>query len=288
MTTRPTTATGSITSRDGTTIGYRRMGHGPGLVLLHGMMSSGQHHIELAEALADAFTVYLPDRRGRGLSGPYTGEDGILEEVDDLAALLAVSEANRVVAVSAGAIVVLEALLSQRVIQKAALFEPPLFASDAVPRAILTRFDREMADGNIAAALVTAMKGAQEGPPVLRVLPRRLLEFLTGRFMASQDGTAANGYVPMRALVSTLHHDMQLVVEMSGSLDRLGSIRAEVLLLGASKSPAYLKAALDGLAKVLPKSGRVELPGLDHAATWNTDVGGRPEPVARELRRFLA
>jgi len=46
--------TGSVTSKDGTTIGYRQLGHGPGVVLLHGMMSSGQNHMQLAEALADA------------------------------------------------------------------------------------------------------------------------------------------------------------------------------------------------------------------------------------------
>ncbi|HMA34289.1 MAG TPA: alpha/beta hydrolase, partial [Chloroflexia bacterium] len=63
--------TGSVTSPDGTPIGYRQVGHGPGLVILHGAMSGGDHHMQLAAALADAHTVYLPDRRGRGQSGPY-------------------------------------------------------------------------------------------------------------------------------------------------------------------------------------------------------------------------
>jgi hypothetical protein len=39
---------------------------------------------------------------------------------------------------------------------------------------------------------------------------------------------------------------------------------------------------------VLPGAERVELGGLDHAASWNSDVRGHPEPVARELRRFFA
>ena len=64
-------ATGSAVSADGTTIGYRQLGRGPGIVVVHGSMSSGYNFLQLAEALADAFTVYLPDRRGRGLSGPY-------------------------------------------------------------------------------------------------------------------------------------------------------------------------------------------------------------------------
>ena len=62
--------TRSVISADGTLIGYRQLGQGPGLVLVHGAMESAQSHMQLAEALADTFTVYLPDRRGRGMSGP--------------------------------------------------------------------------------------------------------------------------------------------------------------------------------------------------------------------------
>src|SRR4029453_1234848 len=74
--------TGFVTSKDGTTIGYRQFGHGPGVVLLHGTMSSAHNHMQLAEALADAFTVYVPDRRGRGLSGPFSKDYSIQTEVE--------------------------------------------------------------------------------------------------------------------------------------------------------------------------------------------------------------
>ena len=73
-------ATGSAVSADGTTIGYRQLGRGPGIIVVHGSMSSGYYHLQLAEALADAFTLYLLDRRGRGRSGPYRSGDGIRQE----------------------------------------------------------------------------------------------------------------------------------------------------------------------------------------------------------------
>lgn len=279
---------GSATSRDGTAIGYRQFGHGPGVVLLHGTMSSGQNHIQLAEALADAFTVIVPDRRGRGLSGPYRGDETILSEVEDLDALLAHTSAHNVFGVSSGAIIVLQAALSLPAIHRAAIFEPPLFDDAAAPTALLTRFDAELAQGKVAAALVTAMKGAQMGPAVFGLLPRWLLVQLTSRFMASQDRKSPSEYVPMRALAPTLHYDFQLVAETSGKVRAFGAIRAKTLLLGGSKSPTYLKAALDELEKVLPGAARVELAGLDHSASWNADVGGKPEPVAQELRRFFA
>ncbi|WP_052475843.1 alpha/beta fold hydrolase [Cohnella kolymensis] len=80
--------TNSITSKDGTNISYRQLGRGPGLVVVHGTMESAQSHMQLAEALDDTYTVYLPDRRGRGLSGPYSKDHNLRKEVEDMDALL--------------------------------------------------------------------------------------------------------------------------------------------------------------------------------------------------------
>src|ERR1700760_3096809 len=63
-------STGSVTSADGTTIGYWPTRRGPAVVVLHGSNESAASHTQLAQALASQFTVYLPDRRGRGRSGP--------------------------------------------------------------------------------------------------------------------------------------------------------------------------------------------------------------------------
>ena len=71
----------SVVSRDGTTIGYRRMGSGPGLVLVHGGMQASQNLMKLATALAEKFTVCVLDRRGRGLSGPFGDDYGLPNRV---------------------------------------------------------------------------------------------------------------------------------------------------------------------------------------------------------------
>ena len=281
--------TGFVTSKDGATIGYRQLGNGPGMVLLHGGFSSAHNHMQLAEALADAFTVYMPDRRGRGLSiHPYRKDDGVQKDVEDMDALLAKTGANNVFGVSAGAIIWLQAALTLSAIHKVALFEPPLFRDDLIPTAVLTRFDQEMAQGKVATALIIAMKGAQMGPPIFNIMPRWLLEALTNMAIKSEDKKAQSDYIPMRALASLQHHDFQLAVEMSGKLESFRAIRTEALLLGGSKSPAFLKVALDDLEKVLPHAKRIEFHGLNHAASWNADRGGKPEPVAQELRRFFA
>jgi pimeloyl-ACP methyl ester carboxylesterase len=150
---------GSITSQDGTTIGYRQLGHGPGVVLLHGAMESAQSHMQLAEALADAFTVYVPDRRGRGLSGPYGKDYSIQEDVEDMDALLTKTGAQNVFGVSSGGLIWLKAALSLPALHKAATYEPALIVNGSVSTAFLTRYDKEIADGKVAAALITGMKG---------------------------------------------------------------------------------------------------------------------------------
>jgi pimeloyl-ACP methyl ester carboxylesterase len=283
-----TTTVDSVISRDGTMIGYRRLGDGPGAILFHGAMSCSYSHLQLAEALADSYTVYVPDRRGRGMSGPYRGDHRVQTDVDDLAAVLKATGAHNVFGCSSGAIVALEAARTLPALRRAAIFEPPLFADGRVPSALLMRFDREMALGNVAGALVAGMKGARMGPPVFNVVPGKLLEPLTRLAMAREDKHGTNGYVTMRELAPTLHYDFQLVAELSGSLERYRAITADVLLLGGSKSPAYLMRALNALGHVLPNAEHVELPGLGHAAPWNTDRGGQPMQVARELRRFFA
>lgn len=188
-------SSGRVVSRDGTSIGYLRTGRGPAVVNLHGSMESARSHALLARALAGDFTVYLPDRRGRGMSGPHQPDHGVRTEVEDLQAVLAESGAQLAFGVSAGGLVVLEAARTLPGLRKIALYEP--------------------------------------------------------------------------------------------------AVTADVLLLGGSKGLPFLKPGRDALAQTLPRSRRVEFPGLDHGASSDpsqTNPGGKPEivgQVAREVRSFF-
>src|SRR5574337_1488891 len=87
--------TDSVISADGTSIGYRQYGQGPGIVLVQGAMGSVQNFSILAEALSESFTVYVPERRGRGLSPlPYREDHTIKRDVEDLEALLAKTDTH--------------------------------------------------------------------------------------------------------------------------------------------------------------------------------------------------
>jgi pimeloyl-ACP methyl ester carboxylesterase len=282
---------GSVVSKDGTSIGYLRLGQGPAVVLLHGSMESARSHIRLALALADAFTVYLPDRRGRGRSGPYLPGYGIRTEVDDLDAVLAESGAQMVFGVSAGGLAALEAARTRPAVRKVAVYEPALVMDTTWPTDWISRFDREMAQGNAAAALITSMYGFGLAPPVFKLMPRRLLESLTSMSMKSEEKKAASDTVTMRQLAPTLRYEGVLLAEMAGTIGTFAEVPADVLLLGGSKGLPFLKPALDALAQTLPRNQRVEFPGLDHGGSSDPSStnpgGGKPEIVAKQIRAFF-
>ena len=62
---------------------FRRTGHGPAMVILHGLYGSSDNWISIARKLEDRFTVYIPDLRNHGKS-PHTSTHTYQDMVDDL------------------------------------------------------------------------------------------------------------------------------------------------------------------------------------------------------------
>jgi pimeloyl-ACP methyl ester carboxylesterase len=276
--------TGSVVSRDGTTIAYRQVGHGPGVVLVHGGIQASQNFMRLAEALADAFTVYVPDRRGRGLSGPHGAGYCLRKECEDIDALLAKTGAGNIFGLSSGAIISLQAALTLPSVRRAAIYEPPLSVDGSSPTEWIARFDREIAQGRLPSALVTVIKGVQAGP-VTDAMPRAVLTPLLRLALLADERNVGAGDIPLRQLIPTMHFDLQLVKETESQLDRYAAIPANVLLLGGSKSQKFLRQTLDALNVVVAQAKRVEFAGLDH---MGPDNRGKPGIVAAELRRFFS
>jgi pimeloyl-ACP methyl ester carboxylesterase len=282
---------GFVVSADGTRIGYLQTGRGPAVVLLHGSMESSRSHLQMAAALADDFTVYLPDRRGRGMSGPYPADSGIQTEVEDLRAVMTAAGADMLFGVSASGLVALEAARTDPAIRKVAVYEPALLPAGTRHTRWLPRFDREMAEGKVSAALITSMIGLELAPSAMKVLPRWLLEALTSMMLRSEDKKAGPGAPTMRSLAPTLHYEGVLLAEMAGTLETFAGVKAEVLLMSGSKGLPFLMPALDDLAGTLPNSRRVEFAGLDHGGSADVSKAnpkGKPEVVAAELRSFFA
>ena len=281
-----------VASADGTQVSVSSVGDGPGLVVWHGSMEHALSHVQLAALLADEFTVHLVDRRGHGLTGPAGTDYGMHREVEDAQAVLRETGSSMMFGISAGGLVVLEtARLTPGLVTRAAVYEPALLMGAPERTAWLARFDREMAAGNVAAAMVTSMKGLRLAPAVVNVMPRWLLTAATNRALKSEERSAQPGQVTMRQLAPTLHNEGVLIKEMDGRLNSFADVGAEILLMDGSKGLSYLRPAMSALETVLPVSSRVEYDGLDHGGASDPsqlNSNGSPAVVAPDLRRWFA
>src|SRR4051794_22264207 len=128
----------TVTSADGTTLGFDRRGDGPAVILVGGAFQyrafdprTGQ----LADLLAGRHTVVHYDRRGRGESGdtpPYAVE----REVEDLDALIqAVGGSAALFGMSSGAALALDAVAAGLPVSRLAVYEAPFVVDGSRPPA---------------------------------------------------------------------------------------------------------------------------------------------------------
>lgn len=272
----------SVSSADGTIIGYRLSGSGPAVLLVHGGMQASQNLTKLARSLSNEFTVYVPDRRGRGRSGPHGDDFSVMREVEDLQALVTATGASRIFGLSSGALVALRAALATPALHRVALYEPPLSINGSSPVNWVRRFDQEIAEGKLSSALITALKGTVAEPALSRI-PRFVLVPLMAIGLRMQRNLHEDD-VPIKALISTQHFDMRIVRDMADTVQDYAALDAQVLLLGGTKSPAYLGLALDLLSTTLPHARRITFPGLGHLGPDDTRD---PRRVGETLRIFF-
>jgi pimeloyl-ACP methyl ester carboxylesterase len=275
--------THTVTSKDATPIGYRQLGQGKGLILIHGGLQASQSFMKLATILADHFTVYIPDRRGRGMSGAYGENYSIQKECEDVEAILRKTGAHYLFGLSSGALISIHAALDNTTIQKLAMYEPPLSSEfPTFTNVFIDRYEREIAEEKLAAAFVTIMKGLQVSE-IFSILPRFITVPLF-RFALARSKETIKNEVPLAKLIPTFHFDNMLINETVGPLERFSKLATETLLLNGSKSPYYLKATTHKLKDILPNARHIELKGLDHLAA---DDSGKPEIVAAVLHDFF-
>jgi len=241
--------------------------------------------MQLARGLSGAFTVYVPDRRGRGRSGPYGEFRGLSTEIEDLSALLDASGASRLFGLSAGAVIAIEAALVRPDITRLALYEPPLTFDGVVHGDWAPRYERQLNAGKPGAALVTVLKATADRTSPIRWLPQRpLAAALDFAIKRTANRPAPADVMSPRDLVPTVPYDAQTVNGAAGTLERFGGLSCEVLLLGGSKSARNLTASLDGLSRVLPGARRVVIRGAGHTAPDNSR---QPDRVAAALHDFF-
>lgn len=117
----------TVHSADGTTIAFDKRGKGPALILVAGALTTHADCSSLAARLAQRFSVFAYDRRGRGESGntmPYAVE----REIEDIDALMTEAGGSAFLfGHSSGGALALEAALQLggEKVKKLAIYEVP-------------------------------------------------------------------------------------------------------------------------------------------------------------------
>src|ERR1051326_3114316 len=124
----------TVTSKDGTTIAFDKVGSGPAVILVSGATAyraSDAFMGQLAELLGKHFTVYNYDRRGRGDSGdtlPFAKE----REIEDLQTLIEDAGGKAMVfGISSGAVLSLDAVAGPPGVTRLVVYEPALIVDDS-------------------------------------------------------------------------------------------------------------------------------------------------------------
>jgi hypothetical protein len=87
----------------------------------------------------------------------------------------------------------------------------------------------------------------------------------------------------MVELLPTLIREAKEIRQLNSDYRRYHAITADTLLMGGSKSPAYLRDVLPVLANTIPHARFCLFPGLDH----NAPDQNAPETIAGQIKQFL-
>jgi hypothetical protein len=162
---------------------------------------------------------------------------------------------------------------------------------DGIPAKGIERFDAYVEADDLPGVLVAGMKLSRQGPAIMRALPDWLVKPTIGRVMKAEEKAGAGDDASMAELARSLPYDLAIAQSIKSSFGKFKDIEQPVLLLGGSESPRFLKRALDELEQVIPDTTRVEITGVDHAASWNVDSRrnphGNPRAVAEVLKTYF-
>jgi pimeloyl-ACP methyl ester carboxylesterase len=240
----------TVTSRDGTTIAFDRLGEGPPVILVCGGSTDRMANAPLAALLADDFTVFNYDRRGRGDSGdtlPYAVE----REIEDLDAVLAPAGGSAFLyGTSSGAALALEAAreLPDKV-TRLALWEPP-YIPEGYPRppADTARTYTDLVAAGRRGDAVEYFMAKVVGLP-----PEFVAQARSAPFWAAQE-----------ALAHTLAYDATIMRDYSVPTERAASVSAPTLVIAGEASFPFMRETAQALAAAMPDAQTRTLEGQEH------------------------
>jgi hypothetical protein len=238
-----------LTSSDGTTIAFERSGDGPPVILVCGGSTDRTANAPLSELLAEHFTVFNYDRRGRGDSGD-TAPYAVEREIEDIDAVIAVAGGSAsVYGTSSGAALALEAAASGLAITKLALWEPSYIVEGRPrPPADTARIYAELvAAGRRGDAVEYFMAKVVGIPPELVAEARK-----------------APWWPAQEALAHTLAYDATIMGDYSLPAERVASVMVATLVIDGGASFPWIRKTAQAIADIIPHAQRRTLEGQTH------------------------
>lgn len=255
----------TTTSKDGTTLGFDRMGSGPPVVLVCGGSVDRMSNAGLAQVLAPDFEVLNYDRRGRGDSTdtlPYAIE----REIEDIEAMLEAAGGSAFLyGSSSGAVLALDAAAAGLPATKLALWEPP-FIVDPAQRPVanhVEEYEKRLNAGK----------------------PGDAVEY----FMANVVGMPAEFVAQARTqpwwgatekIAHTLPYDGRIMRDYSLPEDRAPQVKVPTAVLAGASSFPFLMETAHALADMLPDGREIILEGQEHNVS--------PEVIGPALKAFFS
>jgi pimeloyl-ACP methyl ester carboxylesterase len=237
------------------------------LLLVHGTADDRLGFDRVAPLLSDRYTLYMMDRRGRGLSRRQAADYAIEREFEDINALCDAIAARQgtptdVFAHSYGALCAMGAARSGTHIGRIMLYEPP----PGTPSSLVDRMVERDAAGDLEGVMRVQFVELQHVPEAqferLKSDPNRWARYLDFA------GTIAREFVNARRFSLT---DGEFA-------DRDGEVR---FIVGEKTFPPLIKYSETAL-RAFPQADKCMIPGQGHNA-----LRAAPELVAAEIERFF-
>lgn len=243
----------TVQSKDGTTIAYEKVGSGPALVLVDGALCYRDFGPcrSLASHVADRFTVYFYDRRGRGKSGdtqPYSPE----REFEDLDAMIQAAGGNAYVAgFSSGGALALLAAAAGVPMRRVAAYEPPYVGrstKDGKTIDDLGQLEARLARGDRGGAvgyfMVTMVGGPAFLPLMMRLFPKV--------------------WKQLKSVAHTLPNDTRIMDGFEVPTATLAKVSVPTLIMNGGKAKPNMARGVNAVADAVPGAVHKTLPGQTH------------------------
>jgi pimeloyl-ACP methyl ester carboxylesterase len=256
-------------SKDGVKLGCVLDGQGPPLLMIHG---TGDTHLgwrRLRPLLAPHFTLYLMDRRGRGVSGD-RDEYSLDYEWEDIAAMVdAIPGPVNVFGHSFGAMCALQGAMLTANIRRLCIYEPSVNRNTGNPK-------RESTIDEMARL---AAQGDRDG--VVEIHLKNIIN--VSEETLEKQRAQKQAWDARLAMAHTMPRELQALRHYRFDARRFASIAVPLRLLLGEKSAGHGPDTARSLLDAVPGSELIKLEGQGHFAMLTA-----PELLAAKLIEFFA